>query len=82
MHYIRHMRNATSQMLNLSRIFDLADSTKSYQFNLKLSNLVDSDVQSKAVTSRIKIGMPWLQPLSCLPDNSVQYYKKYRKIPH
>ena len=58
MHYIRHMRNATSQMLNLSRIFDLADSTKSYQFNLKLSNLVDSDVQSKAVTSRIKIGMP------------------------
>ena len=37
-----------NQMLNLSRIFDLADSTKSYEFNLKLSNLVDSDVQSQS----------------------------------
>ena len=36
-----------NQMLNLSRIFDLADSTKSYQLNLKPSNLVDSDVQSQ-----------------------------------
>ena len=46
-----------NQILNLSRIFDcFSRRFNKVVFNLKLSNLVDSDLHLKAVTSRIKWG--------------------------
>ena len=48
-----------NQMLNLSRIFDCFSSRfVKVVFNLKVSNLVDSDVtsQSGSLTSRMKLG--------------------------
>ena len=46
-----------NQTLNLGRIFDCFSHTfGKVVFNLRLSNLVDSDPHLKAVTSGIKIG--------------------------
>ena len=71
-----------NQMLNLSRIFDcFIRRFGKVVFNLKLSNLVDSDVASQSsYRLRIKLGTCEIRRLNWVMITVASFTKKYQYI--